>query len=156
MEEIRLKDFEELSSFSDSDYFYMADNAGNEKRGTLKKLTDFVAEKIRKLAPGWQFEVKTESKTIPGAINNLKDEIVQTDKKIEDKIVSVSMHLQTRSDWVVVKKDGYELLNAYLMINDSSKYLRAISKTNDDRGYILLFSGINEEIVDVSTIWRKL
>ena len=74
---------------------------------------------------------------------------------LDTKIVTQLHNLTTTSNWATISKTNHTLLDAYMVRDDSSYYIKGISRRNDG-AYTLIFDGITTATqVSVYAVWCK-
>lgn len=74
---------------------------------------------------------------------------------LDTKIVTQLHNLTTTSNWATISKSGHTLLDAYIVRDDSSYFIKGISRRNDG-AYTLIFDGITTATqVSVYAVWCK-
>ena len=69
-------------------------------------------------------------------------------------IIAETMHVTFTSGWTGIIKDGYFLLNAFLVRSDNSIYVDGIQRRSDGWYLVLLQKPVSEE-ADLYTVWCK-
>lgn len=70
-------------------------------------------------------------------------------------VVVETVRKKLTSNWCIVSKTGYVLLGAYLIRDDTSAYVKAISKQSADYLYTLILQGADNAEVALWVIWAK-
>lgn len=102
-----------------------------------------------------KYHFETDSEQVIHGDTTVKASIDELNSNLVTKIAGEIKHVTLNSGWTVVSNDGYYLLAAYNIKNDTSYPVTAIQKRSAGDAYTVVVSGTNNSEIDLYLIWCK-
>lgn len=128
--------------------------ATTEKYGHVKLCNDYTIGEMAKpqkpIVPS-QRAINDMYLWVGNVVKTIKETLTGKQEQIKATIYNGT----TTSDWIAIKREGYILLNAYNIRNDTQNVVKGIQKQGETDMYTVIIDGANNSKVSLWLIWAK-